>query len=255
MANNFKLGKKSAKRDRRTLRFAHYATSLPAPPAEVNWTRGISNYGMMLNDNLGNCTIAACGHAVQTWTADASSEVTLPDWVIQFYYQTWCGYNPTDPSTDQGGVEVDVLNNWRKYGFGLRSNHQGARKLYAYADPDPVNIIHVKQAIALLGGVYIGIELPLTAQSQAVWDSVQTSDGEDAPGSWGGHAVWVVGYNVVGPVCITWGALKQLTWAFWLKYVDEVHALLSYDFIQQSTFSPSGFNLTALAADLQLVTA
>jgi hypothetical protein len=79
----------------------------------------MQDWGMMLNDRLGCCTISAVGHAVQTWTANAlGRELTVPDSSILEYYEKWDGYNPADPATDQGGVEIDVLNDWRQQGFG-----------------------------------------------------------------------------------------------------------------------------------------
>jgi len=241
-----KLGKQPPKIDLRTLRLARYLTSnLPTPPPSCDWTNGQSDWGMMLNDNLGDCTIAAVAHAIQVWTLVINQQITVSDDVVQQYYETWDGYNPADPSTDQGGVEVDVLNNWRASSFA-------GHKLLAYADPDPRNILHVKQSIALFGGVYIGISLPVSAQNQEVWDAVDGPDGE--PGSWGGHAVFVAAYDADTLTCITWGAPKKMTWAFWHKYCDESHALLSPDFMTQNGQFPSGFDLAQLQADLEVIT-
>lgn len=253
-----KLGKKAAKVDDRTLRLARYfGTGLAPAPVERDWTGGLINWGMMMNDSLGDCTIAASGHSVQSWTKLAgTTELTLPDWVIEHYYSAWDGYVVGDPSTDNGGVELDVLTNWRKYGFGFRSGHKGADKLLAYADPDPKNQEHVKQSINLFGGVYIGLGLPISAQSQSIWSVVGDGQtGNSAINSWGGHAVWCPKYTATHITCVTWGGLTDMTWDFWNTYVDEVHALLSPDFIAVSGLSPSDFNLQALLADLAQVTA
>ena len=117
--SNLKLGKRPRRHDLRTLQMARYLTSaLPAAPARVDYTHGITDWGMMMNDQLGCCTIAAVGHAVQTWTANAlGRELTVPDSAVLACYEKWDGYNPADPSTDQGGVELDVLNDWRQQGF------------------------------------------------------------------------------------------------------------------------------------------
>lgn len=250
-----KLGKKSARFDARTLKLERYLSMASAPPNSIDWTGGVTSWGMMLNDRLGDCTIAACGHAVQAWTKVAKTiELTLPDWVIEHYYEAWDGYNPADPSTDQGGYELDVLNYWRKYGFGYRSNKKGHDLLLAYADPTPGNQLHVKQSIALFGGVYIGLALPITAQNQMVWDVVNKNlTGNSAPGSWGGHAVWCPKYDATGVTCITWGGLQKMTWAFWNAYCDESHTLLSPDFMKATNVSASGFDLTTLKADLALI--
>ena len=73
------------------------------------------------------------------------------------------------------------------------------------------------------------------------------------PGSWGGHAVDVVGYDEAGLTVVTWGALKRMTWAFWGRYGDEAWCVLSPDFLADGR-SPQGFDLEALQRDLALVT-
>lgn len=236
-----KLGKKPARHDERTLKLASYLKPLPTPPTSCDYTKGVVDWGMMLNDTLGDCTIAGVGHAVQVWTLNRTGEVTVPDSVILQYYEQWDGYNPADSSTDQGGVELDVLNKWRKAGFD-------GHALLAYADLEIAKHEHVMQSVFIFGGLYIGLNLPLSAQNQSAWDVVEGPDGE--PGSWGGHAVFVPGYNPTGPFCITWGAIKQMTWKFWDKYVDEAHALLSADFA-----NGDAVDMATLQRDLREVTA
>jgi hypothetical protein len=242
-----KLGRKAIKTDTRTLMLARYFTSaLPAPPRAADWTRGMTSWGMMLNDKLGDCTIAGIGHAVQVWSANAFQEITVSDDVILAAYEQWNGYNPVDPSTDQGGIELDVLTDWKANGLA-------GHRLLAFADPKAANLVEVRQSIALFGGVYIGISLPLTAQSQDVWDVVpDDGSGSSAAGSWGGHAVFVPAYDANGFTCITWGQQKKMTTAFWQMYVDEAHALLSPDWLTAKG-SPSGFDLAQLEADLALI--
>ncbi len=252
---HLKLGKRPQRIDPRTLQMAKYSAALPPPPSIADWSSGISSWGMMLNDQLGDCTIAGCGHAVQGLTASAGNEKTLPEWVVLDYYETWDGYVPGDPSTDQGGVEIDVLNNWRKWGFGYRTHKQGTDRLLAYVGINPLNQVHVQQGIQNFGGSYIGIALPITAQTQQVWDVVGDGQtGNSAPGSWGGHCVWVVGYTPTLVKFVTWGGLMSMTWEFWNAYVDEAYGLLSPDFIKANGLSASGFDLQSLLADLSLVT-
>lgn len=249
MADNskMKLGRKAIKTDSRTLRLAKYLTpALPDPPPSVDWTKGITDWGMMLNDKLGDCTIAGLGHAIQVWTANTGSEFTPSDDMIESAYEDWDGYVPGNPDTDQGGVELDVLNKWKKLGFGGHS-------LLAFADPRVSNITEIRQSIALFGGVYIGINLPISAQNQDVWRVVfDPGDGSAKPGSWGGHAVFVPAYDQNGFTCITWGQLKKMTWNFWDKYVDESHVLLNQDWLANGK-SASGFDLAQLQADLAAI--
>jgi hypothetical protein len=240
-----KLGKLAPKVEpKRRLLLEKYLRVVPQPPAECDWTCGITDWGMMLNDRLGCCTIAAKAHAIQTWTMNLGCEVTVPDSAILAAYQSECGYDPAQPATDQGGVEVEVLNIWRQKGF---ADHN----LFAYADPKPSDRLHVEQSIWMFGGVYIGVSLPLTAQRQEVWDVV-SGDGS-APGSWGGHAVFCPAYTPTGPTCITWGGLQLMTWAFWDKYCDESHTLFSYDWLDSSLVNPHLIDKATLEADLLAV--
>ena len=81
--SKMKLGRKAIKTDSRTLAFGDYLTpGLPPPPPSADWTKGITSWGMMLNDTLGDCTIAGAAHAIQVWTANTGSMVTVPDSTI-----------------------------------------------------------------------------------------------------------------------------------------------------------------------------
>jgi len=244
--SKMRLGRKAIKTDTRTLMFRDYLTpAQPAPPPTADWTKGIRSWGMMLNDTLGDCTIAAVGHAVQVWSANNSGVVTVPDPTVESYYEKWDGYVPGNPSTDAGGVELDVLNNWQKQGFA-------GKALLAFADPKPASLLEIHQSIALFGGVYIGLALPLTAQTQDVWDVVPNGGAKARKGSWGGHCVFVPKYDQNGFTCITWGQLKTMTLAFWKKYCDEAHTLLGQDWLAAKG-APSGFNEAQLQADLKAI--
>ena len=246
-----KLGKHAPKKDARNLKLARYLTaSLPPPPESCDWSAKVGgSWGVMLNDSLGDCTCAAAGHLIEAWTANAGVRVTPPDSAILAAYEQLCGYNPADPSTDGGGVEVDVLNGWRKIGIA-------GHRIGAYAAVDVHNLSHVKTAVSLFGGVYAGVSLPRSAQGQNSW-AVPSGGavGDGAVGSWGGHAVPVVAYNPAGPVVVTWGALLQVTWAFWLAYFDEAYAIVSPDWLVAGAATPAGVNVEALATDLIDVTA
>jgi hypothetical protein len=248
-----KLGRKAIKTDSRTLRLARYLTkALPAPPASINYLGKVTNFGMMLNDNLGDCTIAALGHAVQVWTMNAGGEITLPDSTILTGYEDFCGYDPSDPSTDQGGVILDVLNDFKSQGLGAYS-------IDGFASVSIRNTRELKQAITLFGCVDIGINLPISAQNQTtVWDVVpDDGTGNTVPGSWGGHSISVCAFGGTSKFLtsvsgITWGSPIEITPAFWFKYVDEAYAMLSPAWLTAAG-APNGFNLAQLEADLAAI--
>ncbi len=248
MTEHMKLGRKAVHHDPKTLQLANYLdTSLPPAPRTKSWAGKVPSWGMMRNDTLGDCTCAAVGHQVQLWTSNAGTLVTISDNEIVAAYSAITGYTPSDPNTDQGAVELDVLNYWRKTGIG-------GHKIGAFVAVEPGNEEHIRDSIALFGSCYLGISLPITAQTQAVW-SVPAGGphGRGAPGSWGGHAVVAVGYDTRGVTVVTWGQLKTMTWKFFTTYVEEGYALISSDWIKNTGIAPSGFNITALAADLKLV--
>jgi hypothetical protein len=273
-----KLGKQPARIDPRTLKLSNYLkkSALPAPPLVSDWSGGIHNWGMCLNgpntfgppvpaDGLGDCTIAAVTHAVTGLRKAATGAVSiLPDYVTLRYYSVFDGYTYGDEATDNGGIVIQVLNDWRSRGFGFRphkSGKHGKRKmgsdqLLAYAAPSLTDHTEVMQGINLFGGMYIGLMLPLTAQTQNIWSVVGDGQtGPSAPGSWGGHAVWVVGYTQRFVWVVTWGQLMAMTWGFWDDYVDEAFALLSPDFINAKGLDPAGFDIATLMSDLEQVTA
>ncbi|BAU54003.1 hypothetical protein [Mucilaginibacter gotjawali] len=250
--SNMKLGKSPAVHDPRTLLMANYLTpdALPPTPAKYVYAKNIpaNGWGMMVNDKIGDCTCAAAGHLIMEWTDDNGALFTPSDQDIVNAYSAITGYNPVTGKNDNGAVETNVLNYWRKNGIA-------GHKIMAYASLEPKNESHIKLGTFLFGGCYIGVSLPLTAQTQKVW-SVPPGGaaGRGAPGSWGGHAVCVVGYDSHGLTVITWGATKKMTWSFWNAYCDEAYVLISTDFAAGKT-APSGFDLAALQADLKLIVA
>jgi hypothetical protein len=239
-----KLGRKAIKTDSRTLALGNYLKpSLPAPPPAKDWTRGITDWGMMLNDKLGCCTIAGIAHAIQVWSANSTSELTVPDSLVENYYAKWDGYDPADPTTDRGGIELDVLNSWRKDSFD-------GNDLLAFAAPRFSDLVQIRQSITLFGGVYIGVALPVSAQTQDVWDVGKGADGKK--GSWGGHCVFVPKYDEKSFTCVTWGGLKTMTIAFWKKYCDEAYSLLGENWLTEKG-SPDGFDENQLKIDLSCI--
>ena len=241
-----RLGKKAVRHDDRTLQLAKYlGSALPPPPASLVWSTKTDNkWPMFMNDSLGDCTCASAAHMEQLWSAAGiKSEITVADADVLAMYEGAAGYNPKDPSTDQGAVELDVLKFWQKTGLA-------GRKIGPYASVSVQSKTITKDGIYLFGGIYTGFALPVSAQSQAVWDvPARGAVGRGAPGSWGGHAVPVIDYDVRGLTCVTWGALKRMTWAFYQTYCDEAYAILSPDFLSAGK-SPAGFDAATLAADL-----
>lgn len=241
-----KLGRKEIKTHPLMPQLGNYIHPvLPDPPPAHDWTKGIRGWGMMLNDQISNCTVASAAHAVQVWTANMNGIVAVPDSEIRAAYQRWGGYDPANPASDLGGAELDVLNGWKSSGFA-------GHELLGFAAPDFTNLLEIRQSIYLFGGVYAGFALPLTSRNQDTWDVVPGGSPFAAKGSWGGHCVYIPKYDENSFTCISWGQLKTMTVAFWNAYCDEAHALLGRDWIDAKG-SPPGFDKDQLLADLALL--
>jgi hypothetical protein len=247
-----KLGKLPPKEDRRTLKLATYIDrrKLPPPPERRAWSSVMHEpWGSMANDQYGDCTVAACGHLIQAWTAAAQgTPVTLSDEIILDTYARITGFDPRDPSTDQGAVVLDVLRYWRSVGIA-------GHKISAFASIDLRDARTMETAIDLFGGVYVGLALPKAIDGQDdIWvmPDETVSQADAAPGSLGGHAVAVVDYSPQGLTCVTWGALQRMSWSWWQCFADECFALISPDFVAGNR-APNGFALGDLWADLRAV--
>lgn len=237
-----RLGRLPAKHDTRTLRLARYI-SIPVAPGDCDWTKPVEDWQMFANDTVGDCTCATAGHMVQSWTANATQKAPVSAADVLAMYSAITGYDPADPDSDQGAYCLDVLKYWRS--VGLAGHRIGA---FVAVDPDKRH--EVRAGLWLFGGLYLGLDLPVSAQDQDVWDVVSLT-GDGAPGSWGGHAVPVLAYAAddAGLTIITWGGEKRITWAFLEAYCSEAYAILSQDFLSKGV-APNGFDLAALQADL-----
>jgi hypothetical protein len=257
-----RLGKQAPKIDKRTLQMARYlidpktgkkVTVAKLPPLKGSVVRSqlVPSWGMMGNDQYGDCTCAAVGHAEQITSAVVSDGTAIhtptDSDVLGAYWAT--GNPPTPGADDNGRAELDVLNYWRTSGIG-------GSKITAFASLGVKKAATIqketKYAIDLFGFCYIGVALPISAQSQAVWTPVRGASG--APGSWGGHAIILVDYDSKGPSCVTWGEIVKMSWAFYAKYTDEAYIALAPEWMNAQGESPAGFNVQALMDDLHSIT-
>lgn len=247
-----KLGKRPVKLDPRTLRLGNYffKKELPSVPDEVSWVVKVPSWPMYLNDELGDCVVAASGHMIEQWSFYANPPGVLPhDQQILQAYEDISGYVPGDPSTDNGATMLDALNYWRKTGI---ADH----KIWAYAKVNIRNRDEVRASIQLFGNLYVGLQMPISAQGQDAWTvadgGIYGSDGQR--GGWGGHCVPIVAASPQTVTCITWGEVLKMSWNFLEDYADEAYAVLSLDWVQRSGTTPSMLNLDQLSLDLASIT-
>lgn len=238
----------------RTLKLAHYLVGASGGafaefiPPSFDWFLGVPDF-MDMNDRIGDCVVAGMAKMVRSWTANVPGGVaaTITDAMILDVYRKGAGYNPADPSTDQGWDMLSGLSYWQRYGIG-------GHKIGVYAAINPAHPYMMKAATFLFGGTYTAFDLPnsIWAQMDAgkPWDVV-----EDDGGSAGGHCVTIQKINAKGnPCCRTWGAEQEMTWPFVFKYCFEAYAAISNEYLSGGR-TIAGLDVDRLTKDLTLVKA
>lgn len=246
---DYKLGKAHPDWDRveKILKFEAYVKHeelAEVIPTAYDWTHGIRDWGMLANDRLGICVIASAFHQVMAWAKATGRTSHLTEAMCIQDYSKFTGYDPSDPSTDQGTNLSTFMGQWLHQGLGY--NH----KLVAYMTLEAGNVKSVEQALYLFGGLTIGLNLPRSAANQvgSLWTVVGGPNG--VPGSWGGHGVPLLRYAMGCKTCVTWAKTQVMTDGFLQKYCDEAYATVSQDFIDSSGRDPLGFDLQQMLADL-----
>lgn len=244
-----KLGKLEPVEDRRSLRLDAYVdrTVLVAP--RVGGARHVVKvFPMLANDEFGDCVFAGAQHETQQFRARVKRPVFKPTVKGTLAaYSAVTGFDKNDASTDRGAVVLDALNFRRKTGIE-------GHKIGAFAQVEAGNRQNVRLAVHLFGVLGIGLALPAAAQEQTgTWHLGPRATGSQwEPGSWGGHYVPIIAYDASGLTCVTWGALKTITWQFFDRYCEEAWAILSPDWLSHGR-SHHGLDLAALQADLAAI--
>jgi hypothetical protein len=245
-----KLGRLPADPSRPRLNLDRYTSRalISAVPATVDYLSQVtSGWPMYGNDTLGDCTAAAAGHLEEVWSNYGQGRtVTVTDNAVLEFYSACSGYVPGRPDTDQGAVMQDCLKVWRTPGVG-------GHEIAAFFAVNPTNHDLIRTALYLFGGLYVGVNLPVIAQDQfeqgVPWDVVRNDGGLD-----GGHCIHLGAASTTGNYAVTtWGQVQQVTPAWWGRYVEEVWAPVSAEWVRAG-LSPEGLDVATLNADFQALT-
>jgi hypothetical protein len=238
-----RFGKKPPIRDYRTFMLKDYLVKdeIPNPPISFNSLERVYKnidpdipgiiFPMDANDRLGDCTIAGMAHADTVWSALVGNKSIYPEELVtRIYFHLTNG-------DDSGLAMLTVLEYFRK-------NIIMGEKIYAYVSINPHNHTHVKQAMMLFGGIYLGFQVQEDCMEEFKNKQPWT------PGKLinAGHAVFAVGYDTTGINMLTWGDTQWGTWEWWDLCVDEAYAILPPEAIQPE-FAP-GFDFGKLRKDL-----
>jgi hypothetical protein len=226
---------------------------LPAVPLtdDVDRASEVASWPMYLNDTLGDCTIAAIGHMYGAWTAYAGAgEALFADSEIQAVYSRVGGYDPSDPSTDNGCVMADVLADQKAN--GITDTAGKLHKVLGYAAfGNPADATLLGQVLDVFGSVYVGINVQQPMETEFAagqpWDWT--------PGSQivGGHAICLqqrYGNAGVPYEYVTWGALEKATASFQANAAEEAWAVVTADWVQVNGTTVEGLDVSQLLADM-----
>lgn len=249
------FGKTPARPNAVTLKFASVfnAANLPTPPASFGHESSTIVWGMLANDQWGDCVLADAAHEHMLWThegglptAQFTSAGVLSD------YSAITGFNPNDPSTDQG-TDMQAAAAYRQ-NTGVIDAAGVRHKIDAYSALKVGDLDELALATWLFGAVSIGVNCPESMQDQftsnQVWDVVKSDK------LVGGHCIPCVGRNTAGNfVFVTWGRLQAATPTWVQAYNDEGICYLDLEVINASSkITPEGFNQDALSGYLKELT-
>jgi hypothetical protein len=227
--------------------------TLPKIPLTVGHTgilKGV-DLQMLANDRLSCCVAAGAAHETMLWNLEQKRAVGFTEDAVIGDYSAVTGYNPDDPTSDQG-TDMQTFASYRRR-VGVIDGQGQRHKIDAYLALKPGDTWELRAAIYLFGAVGLGLHLPNTAMDQfnagKPWDVVSGARVE------GGHYVpgvarWGNGKFTV----LTWGRAHDMTAAFYEKYSIETLAYVSVEMLSAvDGKSPEGFNLQQLLADLRVI--
>lgn len=217
-------------------------------PGAVDYLSRVYSWPVYANDSLSDCTAAAAGHLRQAWTCYGQGATTVTaDSDVLAFYEACSGYQPGNPSTDNGAVMQDCLGYWRQTGLATD-------KILAYFQVNPADLAEVKTAAWLFGGLYVGVNLPISALDQfnagQPWDLNPSADNRID----GGHCVHLGAIDSAGVMTVTtWGKTQRVTPAWWRQYTEEAWAVATLDWVRNYQ-TPENLDTTALNAEFQQLT-
>lgn len=247
------------------------AARVPAHPALRDWLVLGGPWGMLDNDEWGDCVEAGLYHAVQALTGyTLGKPVVAADGDADGLYAAITGFRknagpPGNNPTDQGTDPLDAFSYWRKTGItvthadGTKETH----KILAYAEVDVNDRELVAAAVNIFGVVFVTLDVPQFAMDQfnnhEPWSipagNFNTTD-------LGGHFIIVGAYSgdngTDGPtsdIGVTWGSEQEIFPDFWHKYMTGAYVVApDHDWFLPTGDTPSGLDAHAFGEAFAEVT-
>ena len=236
-----------------SLKFADIRSAVvPDHPATEDYLSNFKNWQMLGNDTYGDCVAVTWANMRRMFTGAVTATEYYPtlDQVYQVYRTQNPNFvpNPVSPGEDNGMEIQTLLEYLNKYG-----GPDGVQ-VVAFASVDYTNLEEVKAALAIFGGLWIGINV----QAENETEFKQGQPWDYVPGSAivGGHSILGGGYwsqSADDVRFITWAAETGFTDNFWTHSVEELWAVIWPEHLGTKEFM-AGIDQNALAADYQAIT-
>ena len=246
----YKLGLKPVESQPHLKLASYYTSNLPSVDS-LKYPLGHADAiqpQMFMNDTLGDCAIAGSIEEVRLANALRGVQVPFNDDTVVLNYHAITGYDPEDPSTDQG-TDVHELYQYRQR-VGIVDANGQAHKVVSWAGLTPGDFDELLVALSLFDMVGIGIEVPDYCETQFEaghpWHVMPGRHRIE-----GGHYIPIVGAqgNQLAEL-YTWGAKTGIERGFYEKFnTVAVVALTEELFTADKT--PEGIDMASLTRDLQ----
>lgn len=209
---------------------------------------------MLGNDQLGNCTSVGIANHLRATAALGGYQIDICTGDAVRFYSESTGYNPAIPSSDQGGIEVDVLTVASRTGYTL-DNGWVYTPLWGSVDPQDRNALAL--IVAGIGAAYLGVLLSQSDMNQieatngaCVLKPDNHAYGDTTPGSAGGHCLLCWSYSGLSDddtlEMLTWGTMQRATWGWLKSRIMEAHGLVWPQLTLANGLYPTGPDLDVI---------
>jgi hypothetical protein len=256
----YKYGRRPPK-NAPALRLASFLSSaVPAHPRSEDYLAKLTGWQMLGNDAAGDCNAVTWANMRRLVTAALSTEYYPTQAQVWQFYQTQNpGFDPNGTSSTNGPGSQDDQGMDVQTGLEYLHTTGGPDgvKAVAFAKVDPTNANEVRAALAIFGGLWLGI-MVLDANQQQFAKGHAWTDVAGSPID-GGHAILGGGYTTADVKFITWAQETEFAKSFWngvvqgQPLVQEAWVVIWPEHLGTAAFQ-QGVDQAALAADYQALT-
>lgn len=246
--SEFRLGKQPPIR-KQALMLADVLTgAVPATPAAADHFGKVPGWELGRNDQFGTCGPTSVANSLRLTTLGLTGHMVAVSFedIADLYRRSGNpGFDPnkseSDPTQDDNGVVMQTMLE------ALLSGGIGGHRPLAFAKIAPGDMDTLDKAIAIFGGVALGLTLDVAQQRQQVWSNV--------PGSppWGGHAVLSGRYSdpdgdtADRTGIVTWAEVVDMDRGFVRAQEDEAWVIIWPEHLGSQAFL-EGVDVKALAS-------